>query len=334
MIRIRTALATRLMMGSLMAGAVLIGPGVAPRAGAEEYPARPLKMIVPTPPGGPIDTMARVVARGLSAEIGQSVVIENRGGAGNTIGSAEAARATADGYTLLFSSASGLVISPLLYANPGYDPVKSFEPVAATTDIPLVLVVNPTVPAHNVKQLVAYAKAHPGKLNFASGGSGTLPHLAGELLKSMAKIDIVHVPYKGGGPGLADTVGGQTQLMFDVPATVMPFAKSGKLRLLAVASATRDPFLPDVPTLAESGFPGFQATSWTAIVAPAGTPHAVIEKLSKSVNRALNSNDVRSTLAKLGANPIGGPPDTLTQMMADDRARWAPIVKELHLKAD
>src|SRR6185312_10311808 len=149
-----------------------------------------------------------------------------RGGAGNTIGSAEAARAAPDGYNLLFSSASGLVISPLLYANPGYDPVKSFEPVAAATDIPLVLVVNPSIPVHSVQELVAYAKAHPGKLNFASGGSGTLPHLAGELLKAMAKIDIVHVPYKGGGPGLADTVAGQTQLMFDVPATVMPFVKS------------------------------------------------------------------------------------------------------------
>ncbi len=312
---------------------LLIGFG-ASEARAQAYPTRPIKMIVPTPPGGPIDTMARVVARGLGAEIGQNVVIEHRGGAGNTIGSAEAARAPADGYTLLFSSASGLVISPLLYANPGYDPVKSFEPVAATTDIPLVLVVNPSVKATSVKELVAYAKANPGKLNFASGGSGTLPHLAGELLKSMAKIDIVHVPYKGGGPGLTDTVGGQTQMMFDVPATVMPFVKSGKLRLLAVASATRDPFLPDVPTLIESGFPGFQATSWTAIVAPAGTPRAVVTRLNTAVNRALNSNDVRSTLAKLGANPIGGPPGTLTEMMADDRARFAPIVKQLHLTAE
>lgn len=312
----------------------VLGLGAATDAHAQDYPTRPIKMIVPTPPGGPIDTMARVVAHGLSSEIGQSIVVDNRGGAGNTIGSAEAARATPDGYTLLFSSASGLVISPLLYANPGYDPVKSFEPVAATTDIPLVLVVNPSVPVHSVKDLVAYAQANPGKLNFASGGSGTLPHLAGELLKSMAKIDIVHVPYKGGGPGLTDTVGGQTQLMFDVPATVMPFVNSGKLRVLGVASATRDPFLPDVPTMAESGFHGFQATSWTGIVAPAGTPHAVIVKLNTALNRALNSNDVRSTLAKLGANPIGGPPDTLAEMIADDKGRFAPIVRELHLKAD
>lgn len=323
MIQLRAALAI----------AVVIGMSSAGPARAEPYPDRPIKMIVPTPPGGPIDTMARVVAHGLGTEVGQTIVIENHGGAGNTIGSAEAARAAPDGYTLLFSSASGLVISPLLYKNPGYDPVKSYEPIAATTDIPLVLVVNPSVPAHSVKDLVAYAKAHPGKLNFASGGRGTLPHLAGELLKSMAGIDIVHVPYKGGGPGLADTVGGQTQIMFDVPATVMPFVTAGKLRLLAVASGTRDPFLPDVPTLAESGFPGFQATSWTAIVAPAATPRGVIVRLNAAVNRALNSNDVRSTLAKLGANPIGGPPDTLIEMMADDRARWAPIVQQLHLTA-
>lgn len=319
---------------AVLAITVLIGLGAVTDARAQEYPVRPIKMIVPTPPGGPIDTMARVVAHGLSSELGQTLVIDNRGGAGNTIGSAEAARAAPDGYTLLFSSASGLVISPLLYANPGYDPAKSFEPVAATTDIPLVLVVNPSVPAHSVQELVAYAKANPGKLNFASGGSGTLPHLAGELLKSMAKIDIVHVPYKGGGPGLTDTVGGQTQLMFDVPATVMPFVKAGKLRVLAVASATRDPFLPDVPTMAESGFPGFQATSWTGILAPAGTPHAMIVKLNTALNRALNSNDVRSALATLGANPIGGPADTLSEMMADDSARFAPIVRELHLKAD
>jgi tripartite-type tricarboxylate transporter receptor subunit TctC len=323
MFQLRAALAT----------AVLIGLAAPDAAHAQAYPERPIKMIVPTPPGGPIDTMARVVANGLGPVLGQSIVIDNRGGAGNTIGSAEAARATPDGYTLLFSSASGLVISPLLYAHPGYDPVKSFEPVAATTDIPLVLVVNPAVPAKSVQELVADAKAHPGQLNFASGGSGTLPHLAGELLKQMAGIDIVHVPYKGGGPGLTDTVGGQTQIMFDVPATVMPFAKAGKLRVLAVASATRDPFLPDVPTMAESGFPGFQATSWTALLAPAGTPRPVTAKLNAAVDRALNSNDVRSTLAKLGANPIGGPPGTLTEMMADDRARFAPIVKQLHLTA-
>src|SRR5579883_2507691 len=181
---------------------VLICLAIAGPVRAQAYPDRPIRMIVPTPPGGPIDTMARVVANGLGTAIGQPIVIDNRGGAGNTIGSAEAARAAPDGYTLLFSSASGLVISPLLYAHPGYDPVTSFEPIAATTDIPLVLVVNPAVPANSVQELVAYAKAHPGQLNFASGGSGTLPHLAGELLKSMAGIDIVHVPYKGGGPGL------------------------------------------------------------------------------------------------------------------------------------
>ena len=316
--------------------AILAVAGLCPDTGAlaQTYPERPIHMIVPTPPGGPIDTMARVVAHGLSAEIGQSIVIDNRGGAGNTIGSAEAARATADGYTLLFSSASGLVISPLLYAHPGYDPLKSFAPIAATTDIPLVLVVNPLLPVHSVQELVAYAKAHPGKLNFASGGSGTLPHLAGEMLKSMAGIDIVHVPYKGGGPGLADTVAGQTQIMFDVPATVTPFAKAGKLRVLAVASATRDPFLPDVPTMNESGFPSFQATSWTGILAPAGTPRPIIAKLNKAVNQALVSRQVKSTLARLGANPLGGPPDTLAQMISDDRARWAPIVKQLHLKAE
>jgi len=303
-------------------------------AHAQGYPSRPIKMIVPTPAGGPIDTMARVVARSLSAALGQNVVIDNRGGAGNTIGSAEAARAAPDGYTLLFSSASGLVISPMLYANPGYDPLMSYAPVAATTDIPLVLVVNPAVPAKSVGELVAYARANPGKLNFASGGSGTFPHLAGELLKSMAGIDIVHIPYKGGGPGLTATVAGQTQVMFDVPATVRPFVDDHKLRLLAVASARRDPSLPDVPTMVESGFPGFITTSWTGMLAPAGTAPEVIAALNAKVNEALASAELRATLKKLGAVPLGGAPQELTRMIAGDIGRWGPIVKKLNLKAE
>jgi len=310
---------------------VLVSAGAAL---AQDYPSRPIKMIVPTPAGGPIDTMARVVARSLSTALGQNVVVDNRGGAGNTIGSAEAARATPDGYTLLFSSASGLVISPMLYANPGYDPLKSYAPVAATTDIPLVLVVNPAVPAKSVGELVAYARANPGKLNFASGGSGTFPHLAGELLKSMAGIDMVHIPYKGGGPGLTATVAGQTQVMFDVPATVRPFLDSDKLRLLAVASAKRDPALPNVPTMIESGFPGFVTTSWTGMLAPAGTSPQIIAMLNRKVNEALASAELGATLKKLGAVPLGGPPQELSRMIAGDIGRWGPIVKKLNLKAD
>ncbi len=320
-------------LAALLALTLLIfGPSGS--AGAQGYPSRPVKMIVPTPAGGPIDTMARVVARSLSATLGQNVVIDNRGGAGNTIGSAEAARANPDGYTLLFSSASGLVISPMLYANPGYDPLKSYAAIAATTDIPLVLVVNPSVPAKSVAELVAYARASPGKLNFASGGSGTFPHLAGELLKSMAGIDMVHIPYKGGGPGLTATVAGQTQVMFDVPATVRPFVDGNKLRLLAVASARRDPNLPNVPTMIESGFPGFVTTSWTGVLAPAGTPPEVVSLLNAKLNEALKSADLRATLKKLGAAPLGGPPQELTKLVVGDIGRWGPIVKKLNLKAD
>jgi tripartite-type tricarboxylate transporter receptor subunit TctC len=312
-------------------GAVIVMSG---DLAAQTYPTRPVKIIVPTPAGGPIDTMARVVARYLSPTLGQNVVIDNRGGAGNTIGSAEVARAPADGYTLLFSSASGLVISPMLYKNPGYDPIKSYAPIAATTDISLVLVVNPGVPAKSVQELVSYAKANPGKLNFASGGSGTLPHLTGELLKAMAGIDIVHIPYKGGGPGLTDTVAGQTQLMFDVPATVLPFVQDNRLRLLAVAGAKRDPSLPDVPTMIESGFPGFVSSSWTALLAPAGTPADILKTLNAKLNEALQSAEMRDALTKLRATPIGGAPQVLTKMISDDTQRWGPIVKKLDLKAD
>lgn len=320
-----------LAIGFFSIGGVALG---VPGAAAQAYPSRPIKMIVPTPAGGPIDTMARLVGRSLTAALGQNVIIDNHGGAGNTIGSAEAARANPDGYTLLFSSASGLVISPLLYANPGYDTFKSFAPIAVATDIPLVLVINPQLPVHSVQELVAYARANPGKLNFASGGSGTLPHLAGELLKSMAGIDMVHIPYKGGGPGLTDTVAGQTQVMFDVPATVLPFVQDGRLRLLATASATRDPALPDVPTMIESGYPGFVASSWTAVLAPAGTPADIVATLNAKLNEALASTELKITLAKFSAIPRGGPPGTLTKMMQDDDARWGPIVKKLDLKAD
>ena len=245
-------------------------------ARADEYPSRPVKIIVPTPPGGPVDVIARITANYLQNALGKGFIVENRAGAGNTIGSKDAAEAEPDGYTLLYSSASGLVIAPLLHADAGYDPLASFDPVALVGESSNILVVNPSLPANSVQELVAYAKANPGKVNFSSGGIGVLPHLIGEMFKARAGIDIVHVPYKGGGPSINDVVAGNVQMTFEGTSVLLPLIQAGRLRALAVTTPKRIPQLPDVPTMVESGFPNFVSTSWTGLLAPrayAATDH-------------------------------------------------------------
>jgi tripartite-type tricarboxylate transporter receptor subunit TctC len=285
-------------------------------ARAQSYPDRPIRMIVPTPAGGPIDTMARLLGNALATPLGQTVVIDNRGGAGNTLGSRDAAHAEPDGYTLLFSSASGLVISPMLYKSIDYDPVNSFAPIALVSDSPILLVVNPTVPAHSVAQLVAYAKANPGKVNFSSGGIGTIPHLTGELFKARASINVVHVPYRGGGPSIADVVGGQIQFTFEGMNVLLPLVRDGKLRALAITAAARSAQLPDVPTMIESGFPDVVASSWTGLLAPAATPAAIVSKLNAATNAALLSDEMKAALTKVVAEPLGGSPQDLAARIA------------------
>ncbi|HLH94639.1 MAG TPA: tripartite tricarboxylate transporter substrate binding protein [Xanthobacteraceae bacterium] len=304
-------------------------------AGAQDrYPSRTVHIIVPTPAGGPIDVMARLVANEIAPKLGQSVIVDNRGGAGNTIGSAEAARATPDGYTLLYSSSSGLVIAPMLQKSAGYDPLKSFDPVAVVAATANILVVNPSVPAKSVAELIAYAKANPGKVNFSSGGIGTLPHLIGEYFKSHAGIDVIHVPYRGGGPSIQDVVAGHVQYTFEGISVLLPLIKTGQLRALAVTSAQRSPLLPDVPTMIESGFPDFATSAWTGLLAPAGTPPEVIAKLNGAVNAALQTADMKAALDRLAGDPLGGPPAELTKVIQSDIGKWQPIIQALNLQTD
>jgi tripartite-type tricarboxylate transporter receptor subunit TctC len=316
------------------AAALALGLGALTSAHGEPYPVRPVKIIVPTPAGGPVDVVGRLVANHLAAVNGQPVVVDNRPGAGNTIGSKEAAQAEPDGYTLLYSSVSGLVLAPMLQKNAGYDPIASYDPIALVAQSSTILVVHPSVPAHTVAELVAHAKANPGKVNFSSGGIGVLPHLIGEWFKSRAGIDIVHVPYRGGGPSINDLVGGQVQMTFEGVSVLRPLIESGRLRALAVTSAQRLPQLPDLPTMAESGFPDFVSVSWTGLLAPARTPREIVEKLNAQINAALASPEFKAALARLGNEPLGGTPRDFADTIKADIAKWAPLVQAIGLKAE
>jgi len=318
----------------ILLGLVAVSLGAAHSFGAaqaQDYPSRAVKIIVPTPPGGPVDVVGRITANYLQTTLGKAFVIENRAGAGNTIGSKDAAEATPDGYTLLYSAASGLIIAPLLHPDAGYDPLKSFDPIALVGASSLVLVVNPAMPAQTVQQLVAYAKANPGKVNFCSGGIGVLPHLIGELFKARAGIDIVHVPYKGGGPSISDLVAGNVQMTFEGTSILLPLIQAGKLRALAVTTAKRIPQLPDVPTMIESGYPNFVTTAWTGLLAPAHTPRTIIAKLNGAINDGLKTPELLTALTRINYEPLGGTPQDFTATMQAELANWSPIIKSLGL---
>ena len=319
-----------LVLASAIAAA--LAGGIVP-ATAQPYPSRPVKIIVPTPAGGPVDVMARLLANALPASLGQSVIVENRAGAGNTLGSRAAAAADPDGYTLLVSAASGLIMSPMVYKSAGYDE-NSFAPIALVAETPQVLVAHPAAPFTSVAELVAYAKANPRKLNYSTGGAGTLPHLTAELFKHLSGTDIVHVPYKGGGPALSDVVGGQVQMTFDTVGTSLQFIRDGRLRALAVSNATRLAELPDVPTMPELGYPAINSGAWVALLAPLGTPPAIIARLNDVTNDALQSAAMREPLARLGAQPRGGTPQDLTWHIRAEHGKWAPIVARLGLKEE
>jgi tripartite-type tricarboxylate transporter receptor subunit TctC len=309
-------------------GAVLTVLG---SAQAQDYPSRPVRIIVPTPPGGPVDVVGRLTANYLQTSLGQAFVVENRAGAGNTIGSKDAAAAVPDGYTLLYSAASGLIIAPLLHPDAGYDPLTSFDPVALVGASPSILVVNPAVPAKTVQELVAYAKANPGKVNFSSGGIGVLPHLIGELFKARAGIDIVHVPYKGGSPSITDLLAGNVQMTFENSSVLLPLIQAGALRALAVTTEKRIAQLPDTPTMIESGFPNFVTVAWTGLLAPAHTPAPIIAKLNTAINQGLTTPEFTGALSKVSVDPLGGTPADFTATMKTELARWSPIVKSLGL---
>ena len=305
--------------------------GGAGAARADDYPSRPVKIIVPTPPGGPVDVIARLTANYLQGALSQAFVVENRAGAGNTIGSKDAAAAAPDGYTLLYSAASGLIVAPLLHPDAGYDALSSYDPIALVGATSNILVVNPAVPANTVAELVAYAKANPGKVNFASGGVGVLPHLIGEMFKTRAGIDIVHVPYKGGAPSINDLVAGNVQMTFEATSVLLPLIKAGRLRALAVTAAKRIPELPDVPTMVESGYLGFVTNAWSGLLAPAHTPQPIIAKLNAAINEGLKTPELTAALTKLSYEPLGGTPQKFTDTMKADLAKWSPLIKSLGL---
>ena len=300
---------------------------------AQDYPNRPIRIIVPTPAGGPVDVMARVLANALPAVLGQNVFIENKPGAGNSIGSRQAAAADPDGYTLMVSAASGLIMSPMIVRNAGYD-ASSFAPIALIAETPQVLVIKPQLPFQSVAELVAYAKANPGKLNYSTGGIGTLPHLNAELFKSASGANILHVPYKGGGPSLTAVVAGEVQMTFDTVSTSLQLIQDGKLRALAIVGRKRAPELPDVPAMPEIGFPAVTSGAWTALMAPHDTPPAIVARLNAATNAALDSELMKTALAKLGAEPRGGTPQDLADHIDREIAKWKPIVATLNLKAN
>ncbi len=315
--------------------AVMVAVGAVTHAVAQSYPSRPIRLIMPYPAGSSSnDIMGRALALRLSAQMGQQIVFDNRPGASGTLGTEMVARAQPDGYTLLLGINGPLAISPSVYPKLGYDSVRDFAPVAMVALVPYIIVINPSVPAVNIKEFVALAKAQPGKLHFASSGSGGTPHLCGELLKTVAGIDLVHVPYKGGAPAIVDTVAGQTQMFCPGVTGALQFVKQGKLRALGLTVLKRSPLLPDLPTLHEQGLTGFDASSWMAIVAPAKTPRPIVQRLSEEIARALNHPEFRNFILQQGSEPTIMSPEELGTYIRSEIDKWAKVVKLVGLKVD
>ncbi len=304
------------------------------QAAAQGYPAKPIRMIVGSSPGGPIDFAARLSALILTEALGQSVMVENRTGAGGTIGNEFVARAAPDGYTLLTASAATLCVAPSLYPNLPYDALKDFAAITTVANSTFVLVVHPSLPAKTVMEFIALARSRPRQLHFGSAGSGSVTHLAAELFRRMAGIEAVHVPYKGAAPALIDLIGGRLQFTFDSVLTSSPHVKAGKLRALGVTSATRSPVMPELPTIAEAGLPGYEASTWFGLVAPAGTPRDIIAKLNSIMVKSLSSPGTRDRLLAQGLEPVGNTPEQFTQLIRGELPKWAEVVKFSGAKAE
>jgi tripartite-type tricarboxylate transporter receptor subunit TctC len=301
---------------------------------AVSFPLKPVRFVVGFPPGGPSDILARALAQKLAELWGQQVVVENHPGAGGNIAAEFVAKSAADGHTWLLGNNSILATNASLYRRLGYDPVKDFAPVTLVAVQPNILVVNPAVPAGSVRELVALAQSRPGQLNYASSGAGAAAHLAGELFKAMAGVDIVHVPYKGAQPALTDLIAGHAQLMFATSASVMPYIKSGRLRALAVTTAQRSASVPDLPTVAEAGVPGFEAITWHGVVVPAATPPAVVARINRDLIQVLGVPELRDRLASLGAEVAVGTPREFADYIARETPKWAAVVKNSGARAE
>ena len=319
----------------LLVGLVAFAAAAAPMGvQAQAWPSKPIKYVVPFAPGGTTDILARTVGEKLSIALGQPVVVENKPGAGGGVGADFTAKAAPDGYTIMGGTISTHAINASLYSNLPYDPVKDFAAITLIARVPNLLVINPDIKAKNVAELIALMKANPGKFTFASSGNGTSQHLSGELFKSMAGVDMQHIPYKGSPPALQDVVGGQVSMTFDNITTAWPLTKAGKLRPLAVTTAKRSSIAPEVPTLAESGLPGFEVGSWQGVFAPAGTPPEIVKRLNAEIVKILNMPDVKERLVALGAEPVGDTPEQFSAYVKSEVAKWSDIVKKSGAKVD
>lgn len=317
---------TLLRIGGLLAVAAGLTLLVV-NAGAQSYPTKPIRVIIPFSPGGSVDVPGRIMAQRLSEQFGQQVVVDPRPGAGSTIGTDIAAKSPADGYTLLLT-APAFVISAGLYKKLPYDPLRDFAPVARIGNGPCVLVVHPSLPAKSVKELIALARAQPGRIDFASSGNGSSPHLFGVLFTSMAKIKLTHIPYRGSGPAMTGLISGQVSVSFPGIATALPHIKVGRLRSLAVTSARRSPQMPGVPSIAEAGVPGYDAALWLAVMAPQGTPAAIIDRLNAEITKAMQSPDVNSGFQNVGFDIVTSTPEALGAFIKAEHAKWVRIVRD------
>jgi tripartite-type tricarboxylate transporter receptor subunit TctC len=312
---------------------VILGLVVALGANAQAYPSKPVRFVSPYPPGGANDILARIIGQKLGENLGQQIVIENRGGATGNIGAEYVAKAPPDGYTILMGQASNLTINVSLMKMP-YDPVKDLSPVTLVATTPNLLVVHPSFPVRTVKDLVALARAKPGSINYASSGSGSAGHLAGELFKRVAHIEMVHIPYKGAASALTDVVAGQAQLYFTSPISATPFVKGGRLRMVAVTSLKRSPSLPDIPTVAESGYPDFEVVSWWGVLTPAAVPKDIIGRLHAELIKVLASPDIKAKFADQGADVASDTPEQFAAYIKSEIAKWGKLIKELGVKSE
>ncbi len=314
--------------------AMLLGSASVTAAQITPYPARPIRFVVPFPAGGPLDLVARSIGQELSRSWGQPVIVDNRPGAGGNIGADLVAKAPPDGYTILMGAVSTHAINVTLYSKLPYDPINDFAPITLVTSVPNVLVLHPSVPAHNVTELIALAKAKPGQLNFASGSTGSAGHLAGELFKTMAGVDMVHIPYKGAAPAVVDLLAGHVALIFDNMSSALPNIKACRVRAIAVTTLNRSPLLPALPTISESGLGGFDVSTWFGVFAPGGTAPAVVARLNAEIVRILSTAQMRERLGLLGAEPAANKPDEFAAFIKAEILKYAKVIKASGAKAD
>lgn len=316
----------------LIASAALVAAAFA--QAQPPYPSKPIRFVVPYPAGGPLDTVARLLGQKVGESLKQPVIVENKPGAGGNIGADMVAKSAPDGYTILMGAVATHAINPTLYAHIPYDAERDFAPITQLASTPNVLVVNPKLPVSNVKEFIAYAKAHPGQLNFGSGSTGSAGHLAGELFNTMAGVKMVHVPYKGAAPAMQDLIGGQIQLMFDNLASSLGQMRAGKVKALAVTTAKRSPLAPELPTIAESGLPGFNINTWFGVFAPAGTPRPIVDELHDEFVKALDAPDVREKMLTMGAEPVGNTPEQFAAYIKSEGRKYAKLIKQSGAKVD